>query len=271
MIEAAGAPPALAVLARAAGLSPYHFHRVFKAVTGLTPRAYAAARRARHVRHQLRGSLTVTQAIYDAGFNSGSRFYAESERILGMTPTEYRTGAPQAQIHFATARCSLGFLLAATTRKGVCAILLGDDPAALARQLQDTFPSATLVVEDTRLDGILASVIRFVESPGISLDLPLDVRGTAFQQRVWQAIQEIPAGSTLSYTDLSQRIGAPSSARAVARACGANPLAVAVPCHRVVARDGALAGYRWGLERKRELLDREARDAAAGGSRRRTS
>jgi AraC family transcriptional regulator of adaptative response/methylated-DNA-[protein]-cysteine methyltransferase len=271
MIEAAGEPPALAALARTAGLSLYHFHRVFKAVTGLTPRSYAAAHRAGRVRHQLRRSPTVTHAIYDAGFNSGSRFYAESERILGMTPTEYRTGGPQAEIHFATGRCSLGFLLAATTCKGVCAILLGDDPAELARQLHDSFPSATLVVEDTKLDTILASVIRFVESPGTSLELPLDVRGTAFQQRVWQAIRRIPAGATLSYSDLSQRIGAPSSVRAVARACGSNPLAVAVPCHRVVARDGALAGYRWGLERKRELLDREARGAAAGGRRRRTS
>jgi AraC family transcriptional regulator of adaptative response/methylated-DNA-[protein]-cysteine methyltransferase len=213
----------------------------------------------------------VTHAIYDAGFNSGGRFYAESDRLLGMTPTEYRAGGPQTEIHFAIGKCSLGFLLVATTRKGVCAILLGDDPGALARELHDTFPRATVSMENGRLEAVLANVIRFVESPGTGLDLPLDVRGTVFQQRVWQAIREIPPGATLSYTDLSRKLGSPAAVRAVARACGANPLAVAVPCHRVVARDGALSGYRWGVERKRALLDREARGVPAAGTRKRTS
>jgi AraC family transcriptional regulator of adaptative response/methylated-DNA-[protein]-cysteine methyltransferase len=258
-IETAETPPRLAGLARRAGLSPYYFHRLFKAATGLTPREYAAAHRSNRVRGALeKGYRTVTEAIYDAGFNSGGHFYERSQRMLGMTPTAYRAGGRDASIRFAVGECSLGSILVARSAKGVCAILLGDDPAALVRDLEDRFPRATLEGGDTAFERMVAQVIGFVERPSLGLDLPLDVRGTAFQQRVWQALSEIPAGSTASYAEIAARIGRPAGARAVAQACGANPLAVAIPCHRVVRTDGSLSGYRWGVERKRRLLDREA-------------
>ncbi len=257
-IEAADETPSLAELAKRAGLSPYHFHRVFKAVTGVTPRAYGAAHRTRRVRSELeKRSKTVTEAIYDAGFNSGGRFYETSGQLLGMTPTHYRAGGAETEIHFAVGECSLGSILVARSAKGVCAILLGDDPEPLVRDLEDRFPRATLVGGDAAFEQVVATVIGFVETPALGLDLPLDVRGTAFQQRVWQALREIPAGSTASYAEIAARIGAPNGARAVAHACGANALAVAIPCHRIVRTDGSLSGYRWGVERKRTLLRRE--------------
>jgi AraC family transcriptional regulator of adaptative response/methylated-DNA-[protein]-cysteine methyltransferase len=258
-IEAADSPLPLAVLAQRAGLSPYHFHRVFKAFTGVTPRAYAAAHRAMRVRDALHDERkSVTDAVYDAGFNSSGRFYATSDALLGMTPTSYRSGGADAEIRFAVGECSLGSILVAQSRKGVCAILLGDDPDTLLRDLQDRFPRATLVGGDAAFEHTVATVVGFVEQPGTGLALPLDVRGTAFQQRVWEALRRIPAGATASYRDIAAAIGEPVSARAVARACGANALAVAIPCHRVVRADGAISGYRWGVDRKRQLLAREA-------------
>lgn len=258
VIETAAEAPGLADLAKRAGLSAYHFHRVFKAVTGVTPKAYAAAHRTARVRRELKKrSKTVTEAIYDAGFNSGGRFYETSNQRLGMTPTDYRAGGADTEIHFAVGECSLGSILVAQSVKGVCAILLGDDPDVLVRDLQDRFPRATLVGGDAAFDRVVAKVVGFVERPAVGLELPLDVRGTAFQQRVWQALREIPVGSTASYTEIAARLGAPHGARAVAQACGANPLAVAIPCHRVVRTDGSLSGYRWGIDRKRSLLKRE--------------
>jgi AraC family transcriptional regulator of adaptative response/methylated-DNA-[protein]-cysteine methyltransferase len=258
VIETAEKTPSLAVLARRAGLSPYHFHRVFKAVTGVTPRAYAAAHRTTRVRNELeKRSKTVTEAIYAAGFNSGGRFYETSNQLLGMTPTDYRAGGAETEMHFAVGECSLGSILVAQSVKGVCAILFGDDPDVLVRELQDRFPRAVLVGGDAAFEQTVARVVGFVEAPALGLDLPLDVRGTAFQQRVWQALREIPVGSTASYTEIAARIGAPNGARAVAQACAANALAVAIPCHRVVRTDGSLSGYRWGVERKRNLLGRE--------------
>jgi AraC family transcriptional regulator of adaptative response/methylated-DNA-[protein]-cysteine methyltransferase len=257
-IDAADELPTLAQLAQHAGLSPYHLHRRFKAVTGLTPKAYAAERRADRVRRELARSDTVTGAIYDAGFNSSGRFYAQADRMLGMTPARYRAGGAEAEIRFAVGECSLGSILVAGSDRGVCAILLGDDPDALVRDLQDRFPQARLIGGDAAFEQWVARVVGFVEAPGLGLDLPLDVRGTAFQQRVWRALQEIPPGSTASYSEIALRIGAPKSVRAVAQACGANPLAVAIPCHRVVRQDGGLSGYRWGVARKRALLARES-------------
>ncbi len=256
-IEAAEEPPSLAELARDAGFSAYHFHRVFKAVAGVTPKVYAAGRRAGRVRDRLARGSGVTEAIYDAGYNSGSRFYEQSDRILGMTPSAYRAGGVDAEIRFAIAECSLGSILVAASAKGVCAIQLGDDPDALARDLQDRFPSAALIGGDAGFEQLTAKVVGLVEAPALGLDLPLDVRGTVFQQRVWQALRDIPAGSTASYGDIARRIGAPKAVRAVAQACASNTLAVAIPCHRVVRTDGALSGYRWGVERKRALLQRE--------------
>jgi len=259
LIEASETMPDLDALAKAAGMSRFHFHRVFKAATGVTPRAYAAARRAERLRDVLPRSATVTEAIYDSGFNSSGRFYAASASVLGMKPREFQTGGAGAAIRFAVGACSLGAILVAATEKGVCAIFLGDDPAALLRELQDRFPKAELIGGDSDFERLVAKVVAFVEMPALGLDLPLDVRGTAFQQRVWEMLRKIPAGNTASYTEIARRIGQPNAVRAVAHACATNSIAVAIPCHRVVRNDGALAGYRWGIERKRELLAREAK------------
>jgi AraC family transcriptional regulator of adaptative response/methylated-DNA-[protein]-cysteine methyltransferase len=257
-IEAADDVPSLKTLADDAGLSHYHFHRIFKRVTGLTPKGYADAHRAKKVRAHLGRSHSVTEAIYEAGFNSNSRFYETSNHVLGMTPTDYRSGGTNTDIRFAIGECSLGSILVAQSDRGVCAILLGDDPNALARDLQDKFPRANLIGGDTEFEQLVAKVVGFIEAPALGLNLPLDVRGTAFQERVWQALRDIPAGSTASYAEIATRIGSPKAVRAVAQACGANSLAVAIPCHRVVRSDGGLSGYRWGVERKRKLLSRES-------------
>lgn len=257
-IEAAETPPALAQLARGAGLSPHHFHRIFKAVAGVTPKAYADADRSRRVRDELARAGSVTEAIYDAGFNSGGRFYERSAGVLGMTPTRFRKGGEQTTIRFAIGQCSLGAILVAATEKGVCAILLGDDPDALVRDLQDRFDRAELIGGDAGFEALVARVVGLVEDPRQGADLPLDVRGTAFQQKVWLALRDLQPGRTASYSDIAQAIGAPKAVRAVAQACAANNLAVAIPCHRVVRNDGALSGYAWGVERKRALLDRES-------------
>ncbi|MCT7374351.1 bifunctional DNA-binding transcriptional regulator/O6-methylguanine-DNA methyltransferase Ada [Chelativorans salis] len=261
LIEQAEEIPPLNELAKAARLSPGYFHRVFKSITGVTPKDYAVAHRAGKVREELERSETVTAAIYDAGFNSSGRFYEKSGEMLGMTPTDYRAGGANAEIRFAVGECSLGSILVAKSQKGVCAILLGDDPDMLVRDLQDRFPRARLTGGNAEFENLVARVVGLVEAPGLGLDLPLDVRGTAFQQRVWAALREIPAGTTATYADIAKRIGAPKSVRAVAGACAANALAVAIPCHRVVKSDGALSGYRWGVERKRALIDREAATA----------
>jgi AraC family transcriptional regulator of adaptative response/methylated-DNA-[protein]-cysteine methyltransferase len=249
--------PSLQDLAKLAGLSAYHFHRVFKAATGLTPKEYAQALRARSVRNELGHSETVSKAAYRAGYSSDRRFYETSNEILGMTPSSWRAGGASTEIRFAVGECSLGSILVAQSERGVCAILLGDDPDELVRDLQDRLPRAVLVGGDAGFEQLVARVVGFVEAPALGLDLPLDIRGTAFQQRVWNALRKIPAGSTASYAEIARRIGYPKSVRAVANACAANALAVAIPCHRVVRNDGALSGYRWGVERKRALLKKE--------------
>ena len=259
LIETSEAPPRLAALAAAANLSPFHFHRVFKAITGLTPKGYADAHRADRVRKALPASKTITGAIYDAGFNSNGRFYASSNHVLGMTPRRYRAGGERLQIRFAIGECSLGSILVAATDKGVCAILMGSDPHLLVRQLQDRFAKAELIGGDASFEKLVAQVIGFVEQPRLGLDLPLDVQGTAFQQRVWKALRRIGVGKTASYGEIAARIGRPTSIRAVAQACGANMIAVAIPCHRVIRTDGQLSGYRWGVQRKQALLEREQR------------
>lgn len=260
-IEAAGDCPSLDELALAARISCFQFHRLFKKITGLTPKAYASACRAKRVRGLLPESatVTVTEAIYAAGFESNSRFYAQSSTLLGMKPKPFRHGGRGESIRFAIGESSLGPVLVAATLKGVCAVFMGDDPDALAIDLQRRFPNARITGGDAEFDVLVARVIGLVEAPKLGWDLPLDLRGTVFQQRVWQALREIPAGSTDSYTGIADRIGLPKAVRAVAGACAANPVAVAVPCHRVVRVDGGLSGYRWGVERKRELLDRESK------------
>ena len=258
LIEESEEEPSLNELADAVGRSASYFHRLFKSATGLTPKDYASARRAAKVREGLANSNSVTEAIYDAGFNSSGRFYERATDMLGMTPTQYRLGGANEDIRFAVGQTSLGAILVASSRKGVAAILLGSDPDALVRNLQDRFPNANLIGADGDYETLVARVVGLVEAPGLGLDLPLDVRGTAFQQRVWQALQEIPPGQTVSYAEVARRIGSPKAVRAVAGACAGNSLAVAIPCHRVVRNDGALSGYAWGVERKRVLLDREA-------------
>ena len=257
-IEQAETPPSLAALAREAGLSPHHFHRVFKAVTGLTPKAYAQAQRGKALREALaRPGAKVVDAAFDAGFNAASRFYDNAEMLLGMTPAQYRDGGARARIAFAIAQCSLGALLVARSQRGLCAIALGDDPDVLLRELQDRFPRAELVGGDAAFEQLVAQVVGLIEAPRLGLDLPLDIRGTAFQQRVWDALRKVPAGETVSYAEIAARIGSPRAVRAVAQACAANVLAVAIPCHRVVRSDGGVSGYRWGVARKQALLERE--------------
>ena len=257
-IESADAAPSLEALSQRAGLSPWHLHRVFKRVTGLTPRAYAQAHRAARVRRELARGASVTAAVYDAGYASSGRFYAEAGDVLGMTPSAWRDGGRDTEIAFAVGECALGAILVARSARGIVAIGLGDDPTELVRDLEDRFPQARLVGGDADFERLVARVVGFVEAPAIGLDLPLDVRGTAFQHRVWRALRDIPAGGTATYGEIARRIGAPRAARAVASACGANPVAVAIPCHRVVRDDGGLGGYRWGLGRKRALLARES-------------
>jgi AraC family transcriptional regulator, regulatory protein of adaptative response / methylated-DNA-[protein]-cysteine methyltransferase len=258
IIEESEEEPSLEELAEAVARSPSYFHRLFKAVVGVTPKEYAGAHRATRVRQGLASGSTVTEAIYDAGFNSSGRFYEKSTDMLGMTPSQYRAGGANEEIKFAVGQASLGAVLVASTKKGVAAILLGDDPEELVRNLQDRFPKARLIGADHEYESLVAQVVGFVEAPRIGLNLPLDVRGTAFQERVWKALLEVPAGKTVSYAEIARRIGAPKATRAVAGACAANNLAVAIPCHRIVRNDGSLSGYAWGVERKRVLLDREA-------------
>jgi AraC family transcriptional regulator of adaptative response/methylated-DNA-[protein]-cysteine methyltransferase len=257
LIEEAETEPSLDAIAAAVGLSPFHFHRRFKAVMGVTPKAYAAARRAERVRAELGRGSPVTAAIYEAGYGSNSRFYERSRSLLGMSPSAYRAGGPGEEIRFAVGQCSLGAILVAATSAGVCAVEFGEDPDALVRGLQDRFRSASLIGGDAAFEELVARAVALVEDPATGSDLPLDLRGTAFQQRVWQALRAIPAGSTTTYTELAERLGMPRAVRAVASACAANRVAVAIPCHRVVRRDGDLAGYRWGIERKQALIARE--------------
>ncbi len=257
LIDAAEETPALADIARQVGVSPFHFHRLFKQATGVTPKAYAAARRAARLRDGLGTAESVTHALYDAGFGAPSRFYEGAPGRLGMTPGAYRRGGTGEAIRFAVGQCSLGAILVAATGKGICAITFGEDPDALVRGLQDQFPKADLIGGDPAFEATVARVVGLVETPGQLFDLPLDIRGTAFQQRVWQALRALPAGVTASYRDIAAAVGAPTAVRAVAQACAAHTLAVALPCHRVVRADGARSGYRWGVDRKAALLRRE--------------
>jgi len=255
----AGEPaPTLLQLAQQAHLSTTHFHRLFKQTTGLTPKQYSQALREQRLRGALHDGVSVTDAIVSAGYSSSSRFYEKPKQILGMQARRYQNGGAELDIRFAVGQCSLGAILVAQSGLGICAILLGDDAEILVRDLQDRFKKAHLIGADREFEQLVATVVAFVDAPQLGLDLPLDIRGTAFQQRVWRALRQIPPGSTVSYAELAQRIGMPRAVRAVAGACAANPLAVAVPCHRVIRNDGGLSGYRWGIERKRALLACEA-------------
>jgi AraC family transcriptional regulator, regulatory protein of adaptative response / methylated-DNA-[protein]-cysteine methyltransferase len=265
MIEASESVLTLSELAARLELSAYHFQRLFKRCIGVTPKAYAMAQREKRLRALLAQEGTVTEAIFNAGYQSSSRFYDHAARTVGMPPSAYRSGGSNMPIRFAVGECALGSILVAQSSQGLCAILLGDNPDELLQDLQARFPRAELIGADKEFEQLVAYVVGFVQAPGVNFDLPLDIRGTAFQQQVWNALRRIPPGQTLSYTELAKAIGMPRAVRAVAAACAANPLAVAIPCHRVVRSDGNLAGYRWKIERKRLLLETEAK-AAAGKS-----
>ncbi|HEX2037090.1 MAG TPA: bifunctional DNA-binding transcriptional regulator/O6-methylguanine-DNA methyltransferase Ada [Chloroflexota bacterium] len=260
LIEASERPPMLRELAAALGLSPYYLHRLFARTVGVTPREYAAACRLRRLQAGLQRGDSVTRAIYDAGFGSSSRVYEQAGGLLGMSPAQYRAGGAGQRIRYAVRPVSLGWVLVAATERGLCAVEFGDTPEALGAQLRLRFPGAELREDDAAFTDWVTQVVSLVEAPRQALDLPLDVRGTAFQQRVWRVLREIPPGTTLGYAEVAQRIGLPNATRAVAQACAANPVAVAIPCHRVVRADGGLGGYRWGVERKRALLAREHLD-----------
>ncbi len=262
LIEESEQPPSLAVLAATVGFSPFHFQRLFKKSVGVTPKAYAVACRTRRFQGELRAARTVTQALYAAGYGSSSRCYEKAAAHLGMTPAEYRNGGAGKHVRYARVECYLGWVLVAATERGLCSIAFGDHRDGLRDELTVRFPAAELREDDSELGGWVERVLALLDEPGRGLDLPLDIQGTAFQRRVWQALQAIPAGSTATYTEIARKIGKPASARAVARACAANPVAVAVPCHRIVRSDGGLGGYRWELRRKRMLLAREAAQRA---------
>jgi AraC family transcriptional regulator, regulatory protein of adaptative response / methylated-DNA-[protein]-cysteine methyltransferase len=256
-IERDAAAPTLDELATRTGYSPYHLHRLFKRAIGVTPRTYAAGLRARRLRERLPESRSVSEAMHDSGYSSTSRLHAVARDRLGMPADTMRRGGTRETIRFAIGQTSLGAILVAATERGVCAIQFGDDPSALVQWIEDTYPRAALIGDDDAFASTVARVVALVESPSTALDLPLDVQGTAFQERVWAALRRIEPGRTASYSDIAQAIGRPTAMRAVAQACGANPTAVAIPCHRVVRASGDLSGYRWGVERKRALLERE--------------
>jgi AraC family transcriptional regulator of adaptative response/methylated-DNA-[protein]-cysteine methyltransferase len=259
IIRDSDTPPALAALAREVGFSPYHFHRLFRRIVGTTPRDYAQAQRLGRLAGRLDDGDAVSDAIYAAGFGSSARAYDAAPAGLGMTPGAWRKGGAGETIRFATARCALGWALIAATARGICATALGDDRAMHAAELRRRFPAATLVEDAAALRPWADAFVRFVDRPDSHApDLPLDIAGTAFQARVWRALRGIPAGETMSYAAIAEAIGQPTASRAVARACATNPIAVLVPCHRVIGRDGALTGYRWGIERKKKLLQHEA-------------
>lgn len=259
-LETEETTPSLDELAQRLQISPWQLHRSFKRATGLTPKAYAKAHRGQNVRAalQLQQSSSVTDAAYLSGYEASSSFYKDASSMLGMAPHTYRQRGRHQTIRFALAECSLGSLLVASTEQGVCCVLLGDDPQMLIEDLQQRFAAAKLIGADGLYEQTVAQVVALIEQPKLGLALPLDIQGTAFQQRVWHALQKIPAGQTLSYSELARQLGQPTATRAVASAVAANPIAVAVPCHRVLRNDGSISGYRWGVERKRALLLREA-------------
>ena len=264
LIEDAEEPPTLDELAAAVGLSPSHFHRLFKAGVGVTPKDYAAALRDERLKRNLTNGASVTEAIYDAGFNASSRFYETATERLGMNATRYRGGAPNTSIRYALAESSLGWLIVGATKRGVCAVEFGASPASLVETLRERFPKAELHPDNSALKGWLEQIVTAIETPGEALNLPLEIQGTAFQEQVWRALRMIPSGETRSYKDVAAMVGRPAAVRAVAGACASNKLAVAIPCHRVVRSDGGLSGYRWGAERKEKLLEREKQAADRG-------
>ena len=259
LIEAADEPPTLEALGRALAVSPAHLQRVFKAALGLSPRQYTAGLRAERLKGELRAGSAVTSALYEAGYQSAGRLYAEAPARLGMRPSAYRSGGKDMHIEYSLSDSPLGRLLVARTGQGVSAVYLGDSDAALEEMLRREYPAAELARVE-RPGGETAAVLAYLEGDTARPDLPLDLRATAFQLRVWEELRRIPRGETRTYTQVAAAIGRPSAVRAVANACAANPAALVTPCHRVIRGDGGLGGYRWGMERKQKLLAMESRE-----------
>ncbi|OGP59053.1 MAG: 6-O-methylguanine DNA methyltransferase [Deltaproteobacteria bacterium RBG_13_49_15] len=259
LIENSEEPVPLKELGTRVGMSPFHFHRLFKKVIGITPKQYAIEKRLKRVCSELRKNSSVTDAIYGAGFASSSRFYEKVGSMLGMKPTEYKKGGSGIRIRFAVARTYLGWVLIGATQKGICSIDLGDHPEILKRRLRDRFPKAEILDNDNIFRTWVKQILAHIEKPNLPLNLPLDIQGTAFQRLIWSALSEIPPGSVSSYAEIAAKIGKPKAARAVARACASNQIALVIPCHRAVRRDGHLGGYRWDIERKHAALEREAK------------
>jgi AraC family transcriptional regulator of adaptative response/methylated-DNA-[protein]-cysteine methyltransferase len=265
LLDARDPTPSLTELGALVGFSPFHVQRLFKRATGLTPRQYAAARRAGRLKQHLKAGATVTRALYDAGYGSSRALYASAHEELGMTPASYRDGGAGERIAYAVVDSPLGRMLVAATTRGVCALRFGEDDALLG-ELAAEFPRAELRADAAAIGPHVARALAYLAGDGERLELPLDVHASAFQQRVWAALRAIPPGETRPYAAIASAIGAPSGARAVARACATNPVALVVPCHRVVRANGDLSGYRWGVERKRALLRQEAARAGAGAA-----
>jgi AraC family transcriptional regulator of adaptative response/methylated-DNA-[protein]-cysteine methyltransferase len=257
-LEEAETVPSLAELAAAAGKSPFHFQRTFKRIVGVTPREYAAAKRAEGLRLALPAHARVVDAVYDAGFGSSSRAYSLAATTLGMTPSAYRAGGEGERIRFASGESALGWIAVAVTARGVAAIELGDSREAVCARINERFAAADVIEDRTELQTVLGEILHYLEQPRAGLDLPLDVQGTAFARRVWRALTQLAPGQRATYGQIAETIGNPGAARAVASACAANPAALAIPCHRVVPASGGSGGYRWGAARKRALLDAES-------------
>jgi AraC family transcriptional regulator, regulatory protein of adaptative response / methylated-DNA-[protein]-cysteine methyltransferase len=249
--------PTLSELAGAVNLSPYHFQRQFKQTIGVTPKQYFMQKRLQRLHSNLEAGDTVTEAIYAAGFSSSAPFYQQAKQSLGMSPSSYKNGGSGSRIFYAIRETHLGWLLVAATETGVCAIEFGDSQPVLDASLRSRFPQAEIIAGHPVYENWVQSILAYLDRPQNDLDLPLDIRGTAFQRQVWQALQQIPRGKTASYTEIARRIGRPKAVRAVAQACAANKIALAIPCHRVVRSNGDLSGYRWGVERKRKLIEKE--------------
>lgn len=257
IIERSRTIPQLPDLAKEVGLSPFHFHRLFKQVVGVTPKQFATHHRAKRFRTSLQSSNSITEALFDAGYSSSSGAYNRSQDRLSMQPKEYRAGGQGIDIRYGIAECPLGWVIVAATDRGICAIEFGDDPEKLPELMHSRFPQAAVSAAGPGFTRLIEEVVHFINTPWSNFTLPLDIQGTAFQQQVWDILRQIEPGETMSYTEVAEKIGNPKAVRAVAAACGQNTLAVVIPCHRVITKDGRVSGYRWGVERKKMLLENE--------------